>query len=50
MNNLNNLTEKFLKLVLNGIVITLSAMSLLGIIFMTYQIFVNGVTGDFGIY
>lgn len=44
------LTENFLKLIINSLVIVLSLMSLLGIIFMIYQVFFLGVTGDFGIY
>ena len=50
MTLINKLTTKILNVILNSLVIVLSSMSLLGILFMIYQIVFNGVTGDFGIY
>ena len=38
-----NTLDKFLKLLINQ-------MAYAGVVFMAYQIFIVGVTGDFGIY
>jgi hypothetical protein len=47
---LTNILEKFLKVILHLYIYVLATMAILGIIFMAYQIFFEGVTGDFGIY
>lgn len=45
-----NTLDKFLKLLLNLYIFVLGSMAFAGVVFMAYQIFIEGVTGDFGIY
>jgi hypothetical protein len=46
----NNTLDKFLKLLINLYIFVLGSMAFMGVVFMAYQIFFEGVTGDFGIY
>jgi hypothetical protein len=45
-----NTLDKFLKLLINLYIYVLGCMAFAGVVFMAYQIFIVGVTGDFGIY
>ena len=42
--------NKLAQVLLHAWVVSLSAMAIFGILFMAYQIFIQGVTINFGIY
>ena len=50
MNLITKFTEKFLKVLVNVYIVTLGSMAVLGVLFMAYQIFIEGVVADFGMY